>query len=306
MGIQRRGGDVVSWFFGAGTKTRGNANASVLGLCWDKGSSFRKGAAKAPKIIRKYTSSKLYNSFTETGLNIKDHWRIYDMGDVSPSSIVEAVSGVRACVGKHANTKLKIFLGGDHSITYVTLKALKETALGSWGLVYLDAHLDLYESYGGDPYSHACTVRRLIDDGVVNPRDVVQVGVRAAPAQQLNYAKKNEMKILSTSAVCRMTGKETASIIKTSLCNVDFVYVSFDVDVLDPAFAPGVGNPEGAGVSPRKLIEILHEFNELNIRAFDVVEANPDYDCAGVTFISISKVVREMLGVVAATYARDG
>ena len=167
----------MSWFFGAGTKNRENANASVLGLCWDKGSSFRKGAAKAPKMIRKYTSSKLYNSFTETGLNIKDHWRIYDMGDASPSSIDEAISGVRTSVGNHPNTKLKIFLGGDHSITYVTLKTLKDTMLGSWGLVYFDAHPDLYESYGGDPYSHACTVRRLIDNGVVNPRDVVQVGV---------------------------------------------------------------------------------------------------------------------------------
>ena len=289
----------MSLFFGAETKNRGGANAYVLGLCWDGSSSFRKGSAKAPRVIRDYTSSRLYNPYTEAGVNIKDRWRIYDLGDVDPPSITDAVSMVKGIVGKITSSKLDIFLGGDHSITYIALKALKEAFNGSWGLVYFDSHPDLYESYEGDPYSHACTTRRIIEDAVVKPKHIVQVGVRAATAEHLDYAKNKGVCILSTSDFYKMSARKISSIIKKVLSSVDNIYVSLDVDVLDPAFAPGVGNPEGGGITPRNLIDIVHGFKGLNIQAFDVVEANPEYDCGGITFYSISKFIRELLGVIA-------
>jgi len=289
----------VSLFFGAETKDIGGANAYTLGLCWDKGSLFRKGSAKAPAMIRDYTSSKLYNSFTEVGVNIRDYWRIYDLGDVKPSSIIEAIPTVKDIIGKLTHTKLNIFLGGDHSITYMSLKALKETSNGSWGLVYFDAHPDLYDSYEGDRYSHACVARRLIDDDVVSPKHTIQIGIRAATAEQLDYARNKGVRILSTSDVYKMDNLKISSIAKKILGNADKIYVSFDADVLDPAFAPGVGNPEGGGVMLRDVIDIIHGFKELNIQAFDVVETNPDYDYVGVTFCSTSKFIRESLGVIA-------
>jgi len=289
----------VSLFFGAETKNRGEANAYVLGLCWDRSSSFRRGSAKAPRVIRDYTSSRLYNPYTEVGVNIKDCWRIYDLGDVDPPSITDAISMVKGMVGKLTNSKLDIFLGGDHSITYIALKALKEAFNGSWGLAYLDSHPDLYESYEGDPYSHACTMRRIVDDSIINPKHIIQVGVRAATADQLDCARNKGICVLSTSDVCKMSANKISLIIKKALSSVDNIYVSLDVDVLDPAFAPGAGNPEGGGVTPRNLIDIVHGFKGLNIQAFDVVEANPEYDCGGITFYSISKFIRELLGVIA-------
>lgn len=289
----------MSLFFGAETESLERANACVLGLCWDRGSSFRRGSAKAPKVIRDYTSSKLYNSFTEAGLNLKDHWRIYDLGDIHPASIEDAILMVENIVGKQTNIKLNVFFGGDHSITYATLKALKETSHGTWGLVYFDSHPDLYEKYEGDPYSHACTLKRIIDKKLVNPKHIVQVGFRAATTEQLNYAKSIEMSILSTADVCKKSIPELSSIITNNLLNVDNIYTSFDIDILDPAFAPGVGNPEGGGLTTRKLLDIVHICEDLNIKAFDVVEAIPDYDCAGITFYSLSKLIRETLGVIA-------
>ena len=288
----------MSLFFGAETKNKSKANAYVLGLCWDKSSSFRSGSAKAPKIIRDYTSSKLYNSYTEDNVNLKDFWKIYDLGDVNPTSITDAFHMVKETVSKIANSKLYIFLGGDHSITYATFKALKEAFKCSWGLIYFDSHPDLYEIYEGDQYSHACTVRRIIDDAVVNPKHIIQIGIRAPTAEQLDYAKNNGIRIVSTSDIYKKTAKEISSVINETLGKVDNVYVSFDVDVLDPAFAPGVGNPEGGGVTLRNLIDIIHNLKEINIRALDVVEANPDYDCAGITFCSTSKFIRESLGVI--------
>ena len=288
----------MSLFFGAETESLERANARVLGLCWDRGSSFRRGSAKAPKVIRDYTDSKLYNSFTEAGLNHKDHWRIYDIGDIDPASIEDAISMVENVVGKQASVRLNIFLGGDHSITYATLKALKETSNGSWGVVYFDSHPDLYESYEGDPYSHACTLKRIIDDDIVKPKHIVLVGVRAVTAEQLDYAKSIDMSILSTSDVFKKNTKDISSTIKKTLLNVDNIYTSFDIDVLDPAFAPGVGNPEGGGLTSRNLVDIIHGLKGLSIQAFDVVEANPDYDCTGITFYSVSKLIRETLGVI--------
>jgi len=289
----------VSLFFGAETKNMDRANAYVLGVCWDKSSSFRRGSAKAPRMIRDYTSSKLYNPYTEAGVNIKDHWRIYDLGDVDPPSIMDAIAMVKDMVGKLTNSKLDIFLGGDHTVTHIALKALKEALNGSWGLVYFDSHPDLYEIYEGDSYSHACTIRRIIDDGIVGPKHIIQVGIRAATAEHLDYARNKGIRILSTSDVYKMSPRRISLIVKKVLSGIDNIYVSFDVDVLDPAFAPGVGNPEGGGVTLRNLIDIIHDFKGLNIQAFDVVEANPDYDCAGITFYSISKLLRELLGVIA-------
>jgi agmatinase len=288
----------VNLFFGAQTKRRDEANALVLGLCWDKSSSYRRGSAKAPKVIREYTSSEIYNPYTENNVNIKDYWKIYDLGDVASSSLQKAFHTAKEAVSGNLNSKLYIFLGGDHSITYATLKALKEVLNGSWGLIYFDAHPDLYESYEGNPYSHACTTRRIVEEGIVNPQRIVQVGIRASTAEQTAYAEKANIKIVSTSEVYK-NAEKIPSIIAEALNKVKNVYVSFDVDVLDPAFAPGVGNPEGGGVTLRNLIDIIHNLKGLNIRAFDVVEANPDYDCMGVTFCSVSKFIREFLGIAA-------
>lgn len=289
----------MSLFYGAETKDIVRANAYSLGLCWDKSQSFRKGSAKAPAMIRDYTSSKLYNSFTEVGVNIRDHWKIYDLGDVKPLSIPDAIPTVKGIIGKLTNSKLNIFFGGDHNITYMSLKALNETFNSSWGLIYFDAHPDLYDSYEGDRYSHACVARRLIDDDVVSPRRIIQIGIRAATVEQLDYARNKGVRILYTSDVYKMSNRKISLIVKEVLSNVDNIYMSFDADVLDPAFAPGVGNPEGGGVMLRDIIDIIHGFKGLNIQAFDVVETNPDYDYMGITFCTVSKFIRETLGVIA-------
>ena len=194
--------------------------------------------------------------------------------------------------------KLFMFLGGDHSITYPIMKALKTVVGGEWGLVYFDSHPDLYEVYEGNLYSHACTVRRIIEDEIVNSKNIVQVGIRAPTPEQLEYAKKNGITIISTAEVYKMKAKKVAEGIKRVVSNTDNVYVSFDVDVLDPAFAPGVGNPEGAGITVRQTIDIIHKLGGINIKAFDIVEANPEYDNTHTTFYSIVKVVREMLGTI--------
>lgn len=138
----------------------------------------------------------------------------------------------------------------------------------------------------------------MVEDGIIKPQHIVQVGIRASTAEQTTYAKNKNIKIVTASEVYE-NAKKISPIIVKALDKVDNVYVSFDIDVLDPAFAPGVGNPEGGGITLRNLIELIHNLKGLSIRALDVVEANPDYDCMGVTFCSISKFLREILGITA-------
>lgn len=266
-----------------------DANFYVLGIPWDNSSSFRRGARKAPKEIRKATTGLLYNSFSETLVDLSRVWKLKDLGDIDVSNrefmdVYEEVSStIRANYKKEA---LFLFLGGDHSITYQTVRALKDASGEDFGLIYFDAHPDLYEEYMANKYSHACVVRRLVEEEIVNPRDIIQIGIRAPTQDQINFAREKGIRII--------TAKD---VYNNPVVNVRMkkAYLSFDMDVLDPAYAPGVGNPEPGGLSTRELVEIIHRF-ECEIVGFDIVELCPEYDYKGISSFAAAKIIREVLG----------
>ncbi|EHR79439.1 arginase [Thermococcus litoralis DSM 5473] len=266
-------------------------NLYILGIPWDNSSSFRRGCAEGPRAIREATSEELYNSFNEELVNLTEHWSYKDLGDIKADTFEELVEKVNAIVRKHYNGELFLFLGGDHSITYATFKAIKEASNEDFGLIYFDAHPDMYPEYDGDEYSHACTVRRLIEEGWVKGENVVQIGVRAPTREQVEFAKEHGVKIISASGIYR-----------SPVIQVPFekAYLSFDMDVLDPAFAPGVGNPEPGGLSTRELVEVIKSLN-VEIIAFDIVELNPKYDYKGISAFAAAKIIREVLGKAAKT-----
>ncbi|MCD6559578.1 MAG: agmatinase [Palaeococcus sp.] len=261
-------------------------NLYLLGIPWDASSSFRRGSAEGPNAIREATSSKLYNSFNEGLTNLAEHWRYKDLGDIKADSFEELVERVNSTVKAYYKGELFLFLGGDHSITYATFKAIKEAFKERFGLIYFDAHPDLYPKYEGDMYSHACTVRRLVEEGLVEGENVVQIGVRAPTKEQIEFAREHGIKIISASEIYRSPKIE-----------IPFgrAYLSFDMDVLDPAFAPGVGNPEPGGLSTRELVEVVKNLN-VKVMAFDIVELNPGYDYKGISAFAAAKIIREVLG----------
>jgi len=266
-------------------------NLYILGIPWDNSSSFRRGCAEGPRAIREATSEELYNSFNEDLVNLAEHWSYKDLGDIRVDTFEELVEKVNTIVREHYNGELFLFLGGDHSITYATFKAIKEASGDDFGLIYFDAHPDMYPEYEGDKYSHACTVRRLIEEGWVKGENVVQIGVRAPTREQVEFAKEHGVKIISASEIyC------------SPVIQVPFekAYLSFDMDVLDPAFAPGVGNPEPGGLSTRELVEVIKSLN-VEIIAFDIVELNPKYDYKGISAFAAAKIIREVLGKAAKT-----
>ena len=261
-------------------------NLYIIGIPWDGSSSYRRGCARGPEAIREATSEELYNSFNETLVNLAEYWRYKDLGDIKAKSFGELVGNVDKIVKKYYNGELFLFLGGDHSITYVTFKNLREVSQEEFGLIYFDAHPDLYPEYKGDKYSHACTVRRLVEEGLVKGENVVQIGIRAPTKEQIEFAKEYGIKVISASEVYYSTKVEVP---------FEKAYLSFDVDVLDPAFAPGVGNPEPGGLTMRELVEVIKSLS-VDVVGFDIVELNPEYDYKGISAFAAAKIIREVLG----------
>lgn len=289
-------------FFGIKHSNANEANLVVLGICWDRSSSYRRGASAAPPMIRAATTGKLYNSFTENMINLKEKWQIYDAGDIASrvrelSFITKQIQDL--CSRMPQDGRKYLFLGGDHIITYLCAKALVSNDNARWGLLYLDSHPDLYESYEGDLYSHACVVRRIIEEGLIPAQNILEVGIRAPTPEQLAYAQQKDFKIIPTSAIIDRSAPNIAKeIIDYFSDKIDKLYLSVDLDILDPSVAPGVGNPEAGGLSTRVIIDIIQGISSLDIQAFDIVELCPPYDCSSITAFAAAKIIRETLGIL--------
>jgi len=294
--------DIEEPFFNSVTESINFANLGVLGLPWDASSSFRKGAIEGPKFIRHATSGQLYNSFAETGRNIKDTWQIFDLGDALIESL--DVEGAKNLILStlhryHRHGMHFFFLGGDHLSTYFTFTALKSLQDLRIGLIYIDAHPDLYEQYDGNPYSHACVVKRIIDETNIEPETIIQVGIRSPTPEQVDYANSVGIKTITTKDIAQNGPQTAAETVKSLIPKyLDGVYLSIDLDVLDPAFAPGVGNPEPAGLTTRELIEFLHGLQGIKIHSFDIVELCPKFDPSGISALAAAKLIKEILGIM--------
>jgi len=294
--------DIKEPFFNSVTESINFANLCVLGLPWDASSSFRKGAVEGPQYIRHATSGQLYNSFAETGRNIKDTWQIFDLGDALIESL--DVEGAKNLILStlhmyHRHGMRFFFLGGDHFSTYFTFTALKALQDLRIGLIYIDAHPDLYEQYDGNPYSHACVVKRIIDETNIEPETIIQVGIRSPTPEQVDYANSVGIKTITTKDIAQNGPQTAAETVKSLIPKyLDGVYLSIDLDVLDPAYAPGVGNPEPAGLTTRELIEFLHGLQGIKIHSFDIVELCPKFDPSGISALAAAKLIKEILGIL--------
>ena len=296
-----------SSFFEATVEDLDEANLIVLGIPWDASSSYRKSSATAPNVIRQATSGELYNPYTENNVNIKDKWLIFDAGDVEIStndamtSRKEVLSTLSQIYNSKKNQRF-LFLGGDHLITYFSFYALCEIGYFQGpqsGIIYLDAHPDLYYQYKGNLYSHACVLRRILDQTKIDPKNIIQIGIRASTKEQRGYAFNSGIKTIYKSQFLEEKPDVITNIIKERFSEgVEKIYLSIDLDILDPAYAPGIGNPEPGGLSTRELIRFIQTLSDIPIVTFDVVELSPTYDQANITAFVAAKVIKETLGVL--------
>lgn len=264
---------------------RGAAQAAVLGVPFDANSSFRRGPAKAPAAIRRALDSASGNAYSEHGTLVWPSDAVVDRGDLE----VPAEAGTRAPldviqrgVARVIETVPRILvLGGDHAITYPALSAVA-ARYGRLSLLHFDAHPDLYPDFDGNRYSHASPMARILEDQLVER--IVQIGIRSYTPAQAEMASRHGVEVYPAS------GLEVLPKLRFK----SPLYISVDLDGLDPAFAPGVSHPE-AGLSVRQVLAIIQSVRAPQVVGADVVELNPDCDPSGMTAVVAAKLVRELL-----------
>ena len=253
----------------------------LLGIPFDANSSYLRGAAGAPPLIREAFHCDSSNSSTESGIELGPEV-VLDAGDMAlPAD--GAFSAIEGAVSELLDKgQTPVCLGGDHSITYPILRAVAKRH-ADLTLVHFDAHPDLYEEFQGNRYSHACPFARIMEKGLA--KRLIQVGIRTMNEHQRKQAARFgvevvEMRNLPALDKLKLTGP---------------VYVSFDIDVLDPAFAPGISHREPGGMSVREAVAHLHAITG-DIVGADIVEYNPKQDVSQLTAMVCAKILKEILG----------
>ena len=255
----------------------------LVGVPYDKSSSFKRGAARAPRLIRKALHSPAANSWSEALVDTGRPEVLSDAGDLklleNPRRAREAIEGgIRKIV---ATGKRPIALGGDHSITYPILRGFGPP-YKRFTVLQIDAHGDLYSEYEGDRYSHACPFTRILEDGLVT--HLVQVGIRT-----MNEEQRTNMRRFGVETIDMRAWAAGARPVITGP-----VYLSIDVDGFDPAFAPGVSHREPGGLTVREVLTLIQSL-EGPIVGADIVEFNPSQDPLGLTAALCAKLVKELV-----------
>ena len=255
---------------------------NLLGIPYDAQSSFLRGAAEAPAKIREALACDASNHWTETGVDLGVAGVYEDRGDVELGE-EEAFSAIDCAIDEIIRQgKRPVCLGGDHSITYAIVKAVARKYPGLT-IFHFDAHPDLYDEFEGNRLSHACPFARIMEAGLA--KRLVQVGIRTINRHQREQAQKYAVEVVEMHALPA----------HDKLKADGPVYVTFDMDVLDPAFAPGISHREPGGMSVREAIAHLHAI-EGEIVGADVVEFNPVRDVDGLTATVAAKILKEILG----------
>lgn len=259
---------------------------TLLGVPWDASSSFLRGPALAPAAIRDALNSPAGNSWTESLRDLSQPGALDDAGDLSlPTDAARArdtiTAGVRALLDRHA---IPVVLGGDHSITYPVIRAIRERH-ARLTILQFDAHPDLYDEFEGDRFSHACPFARIMEEGLAD--HLIQVGIRASTGHGAEQAARFGVETITAAQFHAGRRPEPTGPL----------YISFDLDAIDPGATPGVSHQEPGGLSLRDVLAVIQGL-QVPVIGADIVELNPTVDLNGMTARVASKLVREIIDAI--------
>ena len=279
-----------------------DVDVAIVGVPFDTGVSYRPGARFGPNHVRE--SSRLLRPYNPAA-NVSPFatQQVVDAGDIAanPFDIEEAISSIHKSYDQLLErAKRVVTIGGDHTITLPILRSLKAKH-GPISVVHFDAHLDTWDSYFGADYTHGTTFRRASEEGLLDPEGCMHIGIRGPlyAAKDLTDDKALGFQIFSSVefqdlGVAAAIEKMKARVGKRPM------YVSIDIDVLDPAHAPGTGTPEAGGLTSRELLSLLRATAGMNVVGADIVEVAPAYDHAQITGIAASHAMYELVSAFAA------
>jgi len=257
---------------------------TILGIPFDANSSYLRGAGQAPPLIREAFLCDSSNLWSETGVDLGGEDVYIDSGDLVLSE-ANAFTQIETAVEQLLDDNLRpICLGGDHSITYPIIRAFSRK-YQQLTIVHFDAHPDLYDEFDGNRFSHACPFGRIMEEGLATR--LIQVGIRTLNAHQKEQAARFKVEQYE---MTRLPGLD-------ALRQHGPIYISFDIDVLDPAYAPGISHREPGGLSVREAIRFLHAISGQIVGA-DIVEYNPTRDVDQLTAMVCGKILKEIAGKI--------
>ncbi len=278
---------------------------ALLGVPWDSSVGWRPGAAEAPGRLRKISHTSPAISEDGFALDPARH-RVRDLGDVGPQ-VEEGVLRYFDRVEETAQSVLcaveRPFLfsiGGDHSVLIPLFRGFAAARPGTLGLVLLDAHPDLFDEYDGSRTSHACPIRRAFDTGRLAPEHLLIVGTRSYNAVELDFMRAHGIRFVPARELERQGVDAVLALARQRLAACSAVYLTIDIDVADPAFAPGTGAPVAGGLTSRQLLELVRGLVEtLPVGAADLVEVAPRLDPTDATLFLALQIVFETMAALA-------
>lgn len=280
----------------------------IVGIPYDGGLTCRTGARYGPREVRNQ-STMMRAINVATGDRPFEVARVADLGDVRFRDFFN-IEGALADIERHfaaiaATPVLPLAVGGDHSVTYPILKALARRHAAPLGLVHVDAHTDTWPAFAGSKYHHGAPFRLAVDEGLVDPSRAIQIGIRGGQnfADGLDFSRERGMRVVTIEEFDDL-GWQAVAAEARRVAGEGPTYLSFDVDGLDPAFAPGTGTPEAGGITMREAQRLLRELRALDLVGADVVEVSPPLDPGGVTALNAATILFEIVCLLAARVAR--
>ena len=273
----------------------------IIGIPFDTAASFRPGARFGPNGVRNISAMIKPNNVA-MGVNIMESLKGADMGDVPviPDYIHETYAAIEAVLTDVLGCDaVPISIGGDHAITLGELRAIYKKH-GKVALIHFDSHLDLCDTVFGQKYNHGTPFRRALEEGLIDPSHSIQIGMRGSlyDPDDFKIAADLGFQVIPGDELHKMTPIELIKAIKERVGDMK-VFLTFDIDFIDPAYAPGTGTPEVGGFTSYEALEYIRGLKELNFVGFDVVEVAPPYDHSEITAYMAANLIFEFMSILA-------
>ena len=283
------------------TRDLKDVDVAIMGVPFDSGTSYRTGTRFGPRKIRE-ASLMIWGHNSTLNVTPLKKLNVVDYGDVSvvPTSIEHTMTAITKTASEIIETGTTLItLGGDHSIALPLLRAHAKKH-GPVSLVHIDAHIDTWEAeFEAVPYSHGTPFRYALQEGLIREGEYMQIGIRGPVSNENDYADAKELgaRIVTIHEVMEKGAKEILK--EVHECMKGPVYVTVDIDSVDPAYAPGTGTPEVGGLSSYQLLQLVRGLHGLDLIGFDLVEVSPPFDHGDITSILASNIAFEYLSLLA-------
>ncbi|WP_432665436.1 agmatinase [Wukongibacter baidiensis] len=271
------------------------ADIVVFGIPFDGGVSFRGGAKDGPRALREITYT--IAPTTEHFESIAD-LKIVDKGDISGENRDEIFKEVEETVCELVKKgKFFTMIGGDHSTTIPVQRGIDKALDESFGIIHIDAHFDLCDRLEGDELSHGSTERRALElKNVPDSESIFFIGIRSIEMDELEFMKENKINVVNSYEFNKIGVEKVLENVKEKMKRFNKIYLTLDIDCLDPAYAAGTGTPQFGGLNSRQLLDLLRGLFDLPIIGFDIVEVAPNLDPALTSLFAARKIITECWG----------